>query len=352
MDDDLRAAEAEGRDQHLAAARQRAAHHVAHAGRHLVHAFVNAAAVGAFADQQVGRRHHRRLAQERQAAPAEVAGEGDAADAGRPRDGQLRHRRAEDVPRVHEAQPDVRRHVMRRLVGDDDALLGHAMGVRTAVQRRRSCVRPVNDAGNYGVVFVDAGRIAEHHGRQVARGRRAVDRPGKALVNQVGKVAAVVHVGVTEDHGVDFSGGEGEAKIASLRLVAGAAHEAAVEQDASPGRLHQMHGTCYRLGRAPKRHARAARRVCRIPFHKTIIQERGKGANRIWQRKATKCPHGDPRKRNRPGNRSAVAGPSVGRENAKTGCAAAASAVRGGTSRLTRPWHTGVPTNALITLLS
>ena len=64
MHDDLRTAQAERRNQHLAAARQGAAHHLAHLDGRLFHSFMEAAAVGAFADEQVGRRHDRRLGAE------------------------------------------------------------------------------------------------------------------------------------------------------------------------------------------------------------------------------------------------------------------------------------------------
>ncbi len=266
VDDDLGAPEAEGGNQHLAAAGQGAADHVAHAGRQAVHALVDAAAVGAFADEQVGRRYGRRLAQERQAAPTEVAGEGDAADARRPGDRQLGHRRAEDVTGVEEAQPDVRGNVVRRLVGDGHALQDDAVGVGARVRRRvgRGAPTPTlpqprregRRVGDDRFLFPDAGRIAEHDGGQLAGGRGAVDGAGKALIDQAGQVAAVVDVGVAEDDGVDVGRGEGKADVASASLVAFAANEAAIEQDALTGRLHQMHRSCHRLGRAPKRDAR------------------------------------------------------------------------------------------------
>ena len=58
-----------------------------------------------------------------------------------------------------------------------------------------------------GVLFLDLGRIAEHDGGE-GRGRRAEERPAKALADEVRQVAAVVDVGVAEDDGVDVLGAE------------------------------------------------------------------------------------------------------------------------------------------------
>ena len=85
VDDRLRAADAERRDDQLAAALRRPPHHLAQPLRRLLDRLVRVAAVGAFADEQVARRDRRRVAQDRQARPAQVARERQPPLAGRRR---------------------------------------------------------------------------------------------------------------------------------------------------------------------------------------------------------------------------------------------------------------------------
>ena len=84
MDDNLGSAETKSGNQHLAAAGHGAADRLPQLVRHVFDGLVPPAAVGAFADQQVAGGHRARLAQERQAAPAQVAGEGNTVLRGRP----------------------------------------------------------------------------------------------------------------------------------------------------------------------------------------------------------------------------------------------------------------------------
>ena len=64
-------------------------------------------AVGALANHQVARRHGRGVAQIRQAAPSEVAGEGEAVFPSAVQQLQRHDRRAENVPGIGEAELDL-----------------------------------------------------------------------------------------------------------------------------------------------------------------------------------------------------------------------------------------------------
>src|SRR5262245_1536329 len=81
-----------------------------------------------------------------------------------------------------------------------------------------------------GVFFLNLRRVLEHDGSEIARGRSAVDRSGETLTDQVGQVAAVVDVSMTEDDEADVPGIEGEFAVAAMRLGTTALEQAAVQQ--------------------------------------------------------------------------------------------------------------------------
>jgi hypothetical protein len=83
--------------------------------------------------------------------------------------------------------------------------------------------------------------MAEHEADQLTRGRRAVDWPTETFVNQVRKVPAVIHVGVTENDGVHFGCAEGEMARGWMGAQRMATEDAAVEQDFTVSGLDQMH---------------------------------------------------------------------------------------------------------------
>jgi hypothetical protein len=53
------------------------------------------------------------------------------------------------------------------------------------------------------VFILNVGGVGQHDVGQVARGRRRIDRPFESLANQPGQLAAVIDVGMGEDHRVD-----------------------------------------------------------------------------------------------------------------------------------------------------
>ena len=158
---------------------------LAQVARQHVDAGVIAAAVGAFGDEQVGGRHRRRDRAGSAALAAEIAGEGDAA---LPSRRELRCTIAEpsrwpaSTKRTQMPSP----RSVRRLVGHAAGQL-HACGARRGVVERRDrrLAGPALAIEVVGVFFLNLGGVGEHDGDQIARGRRAVDRPAKALPDQV-----------------------------------------------------------------------------------------------------------------------------------------------------------------------
>jgi len=104
VNDQLRTAEAEGGDEHLAAALDGAVDRLVKSGDGLLEAAVRAVAVGAFAHEQVRRGNRLRGFQDRQIAAAEVAAEGEFLRAVRCFGHEVDHRRAEHVARFNQPE--------------------------------------------------------------------------------------------------------------------------------------------------------------------------------------------------------------------------------------------------------
>src|ERR1019366_8143946 len=94
--------------------------------------------------------------------------------------------------------------------------------------------------------------VGEHDRHQIVRCRRAIDRPGETLANQVRQVAAMINVGMAQEDGVDIGGREGEMEVALVDLLATAEHQAAVEEDSRVGGFQEMHRAGDRLRSAMK----------------------------------------------------------------------------------------------------
>ena len=95
--------------------------------------------------------------------------------------------------------------------------------------------------------------------KQVARRRRAVDRPVEALADERRQVAAVVDVGVAEDDRVDLVRVEREVAVALPGFFAAALVQPAVEQDLVVADFEQVHRPGDAAGRPPEREGRLGR---------------------------------------------------------------------------------------------
>ena len=92
--------------------------------------------------------------------------------------------------------------------------------------------------------------IDQHDVAQVGGGLGGVDRAAEAGFDQAGQVAAVIDVGVREDHRIDIRRLEAEAAVALVGLGARALVQPAVEQDGVPVDLEQVLGAGDSLGGA------------------------------------------------------------------------------------------------------
>src|SRR6266851_9970281 len=91
--------------------------------------------VSTFGDEQLGRWHGGRIAQDRQASPAQIARECDSMLATAGLDFQCHHGRAEQMAGIHKADLHSRSDLARPIIGDRLTLAGAATGVLPSVKR-------------------------------------------------------------------------------------------------------------------------------------------------------------------------------------------------------------------------
>ena len=103
-----------------------------------------------------------------------------------------------------------------------------------------------------GVFLLEKRRIGQHGQAQVDGGRRCVDRARVAVVDQCGKVSAVIDVGVRENHAVDTGHRKREMAVSFKRFVAASLVQTTVEKESLSCRLDVVHGPGNRLRGTPK----------------------------------------------------------------------------------------------------
>src|SRR5258708_3820814 len=118
VNDRLRSADAERRDDQPSPAPGGAAHHLAEALGRLLDRLVRVPAISTLTDEQLGGWHRSGGTEDGDAGPAEVAGEGQPALAAWRVDLQVDHRRAEQVAGLDEGRLDAPAHLRGRVVGD------------------------------------------------------------------------------------------------------------------------------------------------------------------------------------------------------------------------------------------
>src|SRR5690348_12117534 len=110
----------------------------------------------------------------------------------------MHHGGAEQVAGIDERYLQAALDLGRRVVRDYPELYQRAIHVTAVVERldlRLAALAPAIEIDR--ILFLDLGRVTEHHRCQGARRRRAIDGAAESLAHEVWQVAAVVEVGVT-----------------------------------------------------------------------------------------------------------------------------------------------------------
>ena len=196
------------------------------------------------------------IADDRQAAPADVAGE-DQAVVARLGDPDVHRRGAEDVAGVEELEREVLPQVGDAAVGHADHQLLGRDGVGQGVQRLALRARLAAPLEELEVLLLDVRGVREHDRAEVAGRRRGVDGAVEAVPHQQREPARVVDVGVAQDHAVDPARVEGQLEVQRVRLRPPSLEESGVEQESPARGLEQVHRAGHLARRAVEREADA-----------------------------------------------------------------------------------------------
>jgi hypothetical protein len=72
----------------------------------------------------------------------------------------------------------------------------------------------------FRIIHLDCGRIDQHNAGEVACGVGTIDVALVSLTAEIGKVPAMINVGVAQHHGIDCFGIKRELAISLYRLIA------------------------------------------------------------------------------------------------------------------------------------
>lgn len=117
------------------------------------------------------------------------------------------------------------------------------LGVGLRVERERRVVAGgPTQVGVAGVLLLEVGRVAQEDAGQRRGGRRAPDRSPEPVADQGGEVAAVVDVGVGEQHRLDRGRVHRERRPVQLPEALQALEEAAVDEQPAPAGVDEEPG--------------------------------------------------------------------------------------------------------------
>jgi hypothetical protein len=212
---------------------------------------MQAVAVGALHEHQVGGREGEGIVQDGRVVLAEIAREHQLAARLTARravsirllDPHLDAGRAEDVPGLAHAHRDAGQRVEGRVVGDGAHLAHHGVHVRGFEQRGHALVVPRDAAvGALGLADRELGGVAQQDGQQVGARRVRVDRTAETARHQQWQTAAMVDVRVAQHDRIDAAGCEREGAPVAGRGIRAALDHAAIEQQLAAAGPHDVAG--------------------------------------------------------------------------------------------------------------
>ncbi len=215
---------------------------------------MQAVAVRALADEHFHGRHGGGIADDRQHAPAQIAGEPDAPHHAVVRHFHLQLRRTDDVPRVVEPHAQSRHGLepLAVILAAKDLHAGD--GVCLGVERPIAC--------NFGflqvlaeillILLLDVSAVPEHHRGEILGGVRAVHGAAVPALEEQRDPPHVVHVRMAQHERIDIRGLEREGVVLHRGLRAPALEEPAIQQHAlgtlGPVELEFVAGAGHFLG--------------------------------------------------------------------------------------------------------
>jgi hypothetical protein len=219
MQDVLRAADRERRDDHIAlAAREGVIQGKRELVQRLRQVLVVAIAVGRFDQQHVGILDRGRVRHHGHSGLAQVAGKDDLPSPSE----QLDDRRAEDVAGVAEAEAQRRMRPHLRIVVRRHQVLEARLRLLLRIERRF--------AAPFRLLLLQIAAVGEHHAEQVAGRLRGVDRAAETLRDQARDQAGMVDVRVREQDESDVVRLEREPPVLRVGSASALEHAAVHEE--------------------------------------------------------------------------------------------------------------------------
>ncbi len=164
--------------------------------------------------------------------------------------------RAQDMAGVPEAHPDARRGLQPLLVDHIAHLRKAGLGVFQRIDRLQLflsalLVAPVQPL-NFG--FLDAAGVRQHESEQIAGAGRRVDGSAEPGLGQPRQHAAMVDMGMGQQHEGQFAGIEGQGPVVERVECFRSLEHAAIHQEAALGMDDAVAGTGDAAGRAVEIH--------------------------------------------------------------------------------------------------
>ncbi len=156
------------------------------------------------------------------------------------------------MPGVPVARANARNHVDPFFVVDRRERLqrGNRIGLRIDRADLGPPARRVAPVQGGDLGFLDAAGIRQHVGTEIDGAARRKDAAGKAVAHQLRQQAAVVDMGMGQEHGVDVGGAKRKRPVVQLLQGFRSLKQAAIDQEASGAGLEQIAGARHGAGRA------------------------------------------------------------------------------------------------------
>ncbi len=136
----------------------------------------------------------------------------------------------------------------RRVERDRRELLERPLRILLGVERQgRMVLREAVAVGEFRVLFLQEAAVGQQDPAQLVGQLGRMDAAAKAVLHEQGQVAAVIEMGVGEDHRVDAVRGDGHRRPVALPELLEALKQAAIDQDPAAAGLQQV----FRAGHGP-----------------------------------------------------------------------------------------------------
>ncbi|GBD94905.1 hypothetical protein BMS3Abin05_02521 [bacterium BMS3Abin05] len=162
--------------------------------------------------------------------------------------------RAQNVPGIHKSHTGGGVHEKRPVVSPGDKIHKRFTGIFRCVNRLNGgkSLLFVFFVDIFHIFFLDVGRVPQHNGAQIARGKRAENIAVVTGFNKIRNIAAVIDVSVCQDHVSNRFCVKRQSTVLFFRLFSMSLVQSAIDQKCFIVCMKKMHGAGYGLNRTHK----------------------------------------------------------------------------------------------------